>query len=394
MSERRLILLGGLMVAVGPLSITLYTPAMPQIVADLGTSEATLTLSITLFLIGFGVSQLVCGTLSDGLGRKPVAMAFLGLYTVASALALFAPSVEVLLGARLFQGIGASAGVVIARALVRDLHTGQSAARILNTMAIIIAAGPSMAPALGSLLLMAAGYRAIFAAMCLHGLCIVLLIALCVRETVPFDPARIRPLHLVKSLAMLLRSGRFMLPSLATAGCAGAIYGQAALLPFILMTRAGLTPLQFGLGMFMQSGMYALGSYAASRLLRRHQAAALVPWGLGVAAVGAVLLPVLLLWHGPGFWTVMGPVAVFAVGYSHAAPAVLMASFHSYPQHAGAASSLNGFLQIAVGFSIGSLAVLFADPVLAMAVLVPLAVLGGCLAGFLWHRRYAALSAD
>ena len=125
MSERRVGLIGGLLTAIGPISMALYTPAMPAIVEAFGTTEAMVKLTLTLYFGGFAGAQLVAGPLSDALGRRAVTYGFMGIYCAGSLAALLAPSVGLLMLARFVQGVGASAGVAISRALVRDLFEGE-----------------------------------------------------------------------------------------------------------------------------------------------------------------------------------------------------------------------------------------------------------------------------
>jgi len=387
MSERRLGLVGAIMVALGPLSVAIYTPALPDIVAGMGAAEAAGNLTISVFYIGLALGQLLCGLLSDALGRRNVALGFFVLYVLAAVAALLAPSIGWLILARGLQGAGASAGLVISRALVRDLFTGQASSRILNMMAIIIAAGPAVAPALGSVLLALGDYHWIFAAMVLHGAAVLLLALAFVVETVEADLSRLRPGAMLRSMGVLLTSRAFLLPALCTAGCAGAIYGQASILPFLLISRVGVSPQEFGVGMFLQSGVYMLASLWTRLLLRRFAASRLVPWGAAIALAGAAALHVGTMWLEPSFWSVMLPVALYAFGYAHAAPAVMTAAFDTHPSRAGAASALHGFMQIGVGFLIGLLATLFPGPAEAMGLLVAASVAAGARAGLAWYRR-------
>src|SRR5690606_27992445 len=136
MSERRVSIIGGLIVAIGPISLALFTPAMPEIAHAFGTSEGAVKLTLSLYFAGFAFAQLFCGPLSDGFGRKPVTFAFMAIYLVASLIALLAPSIEVLIAARFLQGVGAAVGVAISRAIVRDLFTHERSARIMNLIGI------------------------------------------------------------------------------------------------------------------------------------------------------------------------------------------------------------------------------------------------------------------
>ena len=147
MSERKVSLLGAMLVAVGPVSMALFTPAMPEIVHAFGTTEAAVKMTLSLYFAGFALAQLVCGPLSDGFGRKPITVAFMAIYIVASALALFAPTIELLIAARFLQGVGAAVGVAISRAIVRDLFTNDRSARIMNLIGLILGIAVAVLPA-------------------------------------------------------------------------------------------------------------------------------------------------------------------------------------------------------------------------------------------------------
>ncbi len=149
LSERLTALFGALLVALGPISMALYTPAMPTLVAAFGTTVGAVKATLTLYFAGFALAQLVCGPLSDAYGRRPVLIGFLSLYVIASVAAAMAPSVGVLMAARLVQGIGAACGTAISRAIVRDSFTGATSARIMNTIGIFLAIGPALSPSIG-----------------------------------------------------------------------------------------------------------------------------------------------------------------------------------------------------------------------------------------------------
>lgn len=371
MSERRVSLLGALLVAIGPVSMALFTPAMTEIVHAFGTTEAAVKMTLSLYFAGFALAQLVCGPLSDGFGRKPVALAFMGIYLVASALALVAPTIELLIAARFLQGVGAAVGVAISRAIVRDLFTNERSARIMNLIGLILGIGPAFAPALGGLTMELFGWHAIFALMLLLGIVIVLVIHFALIETVTRDMSRIRPAALVRSYGQLLRSGYFMSSGLALGGAIGAFYTLAVVLPFILMGRVGLSPTEFGLGMLLQSGAFFSGSLVVRRAMRTYGAYRIMPAGLAFIAVGSIALAVLLRVAEPTFITVMGPVALYAFGAAFIMPAMSTASLAPFPHIAGAAAALGGFLQMGGGLVGGLLASLFADPVTAIATVVP-----------------------
>lgn len=386
MSERRVALIGALLVALGPISMALYTPAMPEIVRAFGTTEAAVKLTLSLYFAGFAISQLFCGPLSDGFGRRPITIAFAGIYLFASVVALFSPSVEVLIAARFLQGVGASVGVAIARAIVRDLFTGERSARIMNLIGMILAIGPAFSPVIGGLTMEAFGWHAIFVLMVLFGLGIILVTVFALRETVVRDLSRIRPAAILRSYGTLLTSRYFVLASVIMGGTVGALYTLATMLPFVLIDRAGLTATQFGLSMLMQSGSYFLGSVAVRLLLARLGSRALVPLGLTAVTAGSIALFVLLHLFEPSFWTVMGPIALYAFGIAFVMPAMTTACLAPFPHIAGAASSLAGFMQMGGGLLGSFLAVLIGDPVTAMATVVPAMGLAALLCWLIFSR--------
>lgn len=353
MSERRVSLIGAMLVAVGPVSMALYTPAMPEIVAAFGSTEAMVKMTLTAYFAGFAFSQLFCGPLSDGLGRKPVTFLFMGIYVLASLLALLAPGVEVLMAARFLQGVGAAVGVAVSRAVVRDLFTHEQSARIMNLIGIILAVGPALSPTIGGLTMELAGWHAIFLLMLAGGLAIMLVVQLYMRETVARDLSRISLRGLARAYGTLLGSRYFVTSSLVVAGSVGALYTQATMLPFILMGRVGLSPSQFGVGMLMQSGLFFAGSLAARLLMGRLGAQRLVPIGLGFIALGSALLILLLNAAPPSFLSVMGPVGFYAFGIAFVMPAMMTALLAPFPQTAGAASALAGFMRMGAGWPAG-----------------------------------------
>jgi DHA1 family bicyclomycin/chloramphenicol resistance-like MFS transporter len=371
MSETRVGVICAMLAAVGPISLALFTPAMPEIVHAFGTTEAAVKLTLSLYFAGFAFAQLVCGPLSDGFGRKPVTIAFMSIYLAATIAALLSRNIEMLIAARFLQGVGAAAGVAISRAVVRDLFTGERSARIMNLVGLILAIGPAISPTLGGITMQLFGWHAIFLFMLAMGFGIILMVRFALVETVPRDLSRIRPVALLGSYATLLASPRFLTAALVIAGSAGAIYTQATVLPFILINRVGLTPTEFGMGMLMQTGGYLIGSLLVRRLMKTFGAFRIVPAGMVFVGLGAVYMAVGLSIHEPNFLLVMGPVSFYTFGLAFVMPAMTTAALAPFPRIAGAASSMMGFLQMGAGLLGGILAALFGDPVEALATIVP-----------------------
>jgi DHA1 family bicyclomycin/chloramphenicol resistance-like MFS transporter len=370
----------------GPASLSLFTPAMPEIVHAFGTTEEAVKMTLGLYFAGFALTQLVCGPLSDGYGRKPVTLAFLGIYLLGSLGALVAPSIDVLILSRLLQGAGAAVGLSLSRAIVRDLFAHEQSARILNLITLILALAPAIAPTVGGLVMEVAGWHAIFSIMFLMGVASLLTVRFALVETVERDPSRVRLGAVMKTYRNLLGSGYFLFSSLVIAGTLGAYYTQATVLPFILMDRLGLTPAQFGLAMLFQSASFISGSLVMRSLIPRYGAYRMVPVGLGISSLGAAAMAVLLGLYEPTFLSVALPMAMFVLGNSFVMPAMSAATVAAFPDSAGAASSLSGFLQMGSGLLGTVVAGILGDAMLGMSVVVPLMALGAVLAWLAWRK--------
>ncbi|MBX3598737.1 MAG: multidrug effflux MFS transporter [Rhizobiaceae bacterium] len=386
MSERRVGIIGACLAMIGPFSMAVYTPAMPEIVEAFGSTEEAVKMSLAMYFAGFAMAQLVTGPLSDGLGRRPITIVFMGIYTAASLLAVFAPNVTVLILARFIQGIGAAAGIAMSRAIVRDLFNHDHAARIMNLIGTILAVGPATAPLIGGLTMEFFGWHAIFIVMALVGIALVLITIFAIRETVERDVSRIKPRALIQSYLSLLRSPWFMSASMTNAGSTGALYAFATMLPFVMMDRVGLTPTEFGLAMLMQSLSYFTGTLTMRALMRRWTAKQVVPIGLAAIGAGTLALGIGLRLFEPSFLIVMVPVGFYAFGVAFTSAAMTMAAMEPFGKNAGAASSLVGFLQLATGLAGGSLAALIGDATDALATVVLLLGTLSILSWIVWKR--------
>lgn len=386
LSESRAGFIGALMVALGPVSMAVYTPAMPEIVVSFATTDAAVKTTLTFYFAGFAFAQLFCGPLSDAAGRRPVTVGFIALYLAASLAGAFAPSIDWLVAARFLQGVGAAVGVVIARAMVRDLFAEESGARIMNLTGIILAIAPAMAPTLGGLVLGLAGWHAIFWLMVGYGVIALGAVAAMLPETVVRDFSRLRPMAVLDSYRHLLVAPQFLFAALALGGAIGALYAQATILPFLLMDRIGLTPTQFGLSMLMQSGAFFFGSLAARPLMRRFGAEGIVMPGLTLIVAGSLALALGLTLFSPRFLSVMLPVSFYAIGIAWVMPAMTTQALRPFAPIAGAASAMMGFLQMALGLAGGAISALVGDPALSMATIIPGLGLLATISYTAWRR--------
>jgi DHA1 family bicyclomycin/chloramphenicol resistance-like MFS transporter len=390
MSPRRVTAVCAAMVALGPLAMALYTPAMPSIAHDLGVSAPAVKMTLTAYFAGFALAQLVAGPLSDALGRRATLFWFTALFVLATVWAITARDIEHLIAARALQGVGASVGVAVSRAVVRDLYVGEASARIMNAIGMTLAIGPAVAPTIGGLTLSVLPWPAVFGLMLIYALALMALVYLRLEETVTRDMSRFRPRKLAGNYAMLLSSRAFVSASLIMAGSAGTIYAQATLLPFVLIDQVGLTPAGFGMSMMLQTGSFFLGGLTVRRLLRSHGAQKLVAPGLGFQLLGAALLVPLAMGVAPTLLNTMGPIGIYAFGIAFVMPFASTAAMAPFPKAAGAAAALMGFAQMGGGLVGGLIGAALGDPTVGLGVVAPVMALTALGAFLVWRTLPSA----
>jgi Bcr/CflA subfamily drug resistance transporter len=388
MSERRTSMLGALLATLGPISMSIYTPAMPELVQAFATTESMIKLTLSVYFGGFSVAQLIAGPMSDAFGRKNATLAFVAINLLGSLICAFAPSVEWLLAGRLIQGIGASVGITVARAIVRDQFVGAEASRIMNLIGIMLAIGPAMAPTLGGLALAAFGWQAIFFLLIGLGLLTILAVSIFMRETATPDPRRARPGPLLQAYGELIRDPRFVAAAIVLGGSVGALYAQSTMLSFILIDRVGMSPTAFGIGMLMQTGCYFAGSVALRLTAARLGGEGSVRVGLACCGIGGLLIALSVQFIEPSYLSVMLPVAFSSFGIAFLTPHMTTAALQSFPHIAGSASAMMGFIQMAGGFLGGLAAALLGAPFTAFGLIIPAMLFLSVLS----YMRFAVLT--
>ena len=390
MTPRRTSLLGALLTALGPVSMAIYTPAMPELVEAFSTTESAVKMSLSLYFAGFALAQLLAGPASDAFGRKASTIGFLLIYLTGSVIAAMAPSIELILAGRLVQGIGASVGITVARAMVRDQFAGKEAAGIMNLIAIMLTVAPALGPTLGGLSLAAFGWKSVFLLMLGFGVISIASVWLFLRETTTPDRTRLRLDRLVAGYAEVLSNPRFVLASLVIGGSIGALYAQSTMLPFVLINEVGLTPTEFGLGMLVQTGSYLAGSLALRRVSRQLSGHRAVVVGLCFSATGGIAMILSAALLAPSFLSIMLPVGICTFGIAFIGPHIITLGMAPFPHIAGSASAMMGFIQMSSGFLGGLAAAALGSPLLAFGTVIPLmefAAVGSYLAYLYVERR-------
>ncbi|MCK8786213.1 multidrug effflux MFS transporter [Roseomonas sp. NAR14] len=364
------------LVAVGPLAIDMYLPAMPDIAADLGATPGAVQGSLSLFLLGFAAGQLFWGPLSDRIGRRrPVAAGML-LFIAAGAACAFATGAGQLSGLRLAQSLGAAAGPVLARAMVRDLAEREAAASLLSALTLVMSIAPLAAPMIGAEVLALGGWRPIFLVLAVLGLLILLLAWLAVPETLPAARRRQAPaLSIGYDYLSLLTDRRFLMPALAAAAPQNGMFAYIVASPFVFVTQFGLPPWAFSLIFASNVVGIIIGTAMNRRLLRALGLARLQRLGVALLLVagGMLLLAALGLSTGllHGWQWLPLPLFLYLAAFGFVVPNATAAALTRAGRMAGTASAVLGCLGFGGGAVAGGLVGLIGGgPALAMALVM------------------------
>ncbi|WP_210546839.1 multidrug effflux MFS transporter [Rhodoferax sp. PAMC 29310] len=355
MSAAWVVLILSLLLGLQPITTDLYLPALPALTASFEAPMGQAQLTLTALLLAFGLSQLVWGPLSDRFGRRPILLIGMSAYLIASVASAMAPSMAMLIVWRTMQGAAMGAGVMCARAIVRDLYTPLQGARVMSKgltgLGIIACAS---AP-LGGLLSDLFSWRiallalAVFSAVCLA------VVALRFTETRP-DTNRhaLKPAVLLQTWRSILRHPTFLTFSALSAVSYGGLFTFLAASSFVFIRVLGLSVTEYGFVMFVNSLMYVLGTLLCRRLLP----CVGVPRAIAIAGVlsltGGTTMGVLALASFQSVWAIMLPQCLYMLAHGIHQPCSQSGAVGPFPQAAGVASALNGFGMTLVAFAMGT----------------------------------------
>ncbi|BBX09327.1 Bcr/CflA family drug resistance efflux transporter [Mycolicibacterium aichiense] len=370
-SRLRMIVVLGALVALGPLTIDMYLPALPRIADELGVSSSVAQLTLTGTLAGLALGQLIVGPLSDSLGRRRPLMAGIALHMLASLLCLFAPDIAVLSLARGLQGMGAAAAMVVAVAVVGDLFDDSAAATVMSRLMLILGVAPIVAPSLGAAVLLKASWHWVFAVLIVLAGALLLVAALALPETLPVGSRRpLRVRSIAATYGSLLRDLKFVILVIVGAlGMAG-LFAYIAGAAFVLQGRHGLDQQTFALVFGAGAIAFVVATQLNVILLRRLSPQRILMIALTVATgVGAVFVA-LSVTHTGGIYGFLIPVwAVLAMmGFVIPnAPAVALSRHH---EASGTAAALLGAAQFSVGAVIAPVVGLMGNDEVALSVVM------------------------
>jgi DHA1 family bicyclomycin/chloramphenicol resistance-like MFS transporter len=345
----RLLLLLMAMTAIGPMSLNILVPSLPKLAATFATDTGTVQLTVSLYLVGFASAQLIIGPLSDRFGRRPVVLAGLSIMVLASATAMAASSVGALIAIRVVQAIGASAGVVIGRAIIRDLFTRDRAASMIGLVATVMVVAPMVAPLIGGTLDTLLSWEAIFTFLTLVGAIVLGWAVLALPETRVHDPANHDGSFFTQT-RRLIASGSFVGYVLCAALGSAPFFIFIGGAPHVVVSIMGRTSAEYGLWFIVTSFGYMLGNFSASRLAVRRGVDALIWWGILIEIVGAIVTAIaILLWPNGGPATIFLPQVIVSFGNGMLLPNSIAGAVSVRPQSAGTASGITGFTQMGLG---------------------------------------------
>lgn len=338
--------------ALAPLATDMYLPALPLIADALNTTDGAVSYSAMTFFAGFTVGQLFYGPISDRVGRKPVVYFALGLFILGSLGTMLSQSIETMLIWRFIQGLGGSVGMVTSMAMVRDLYTGQTAAKLLAIIMMITGLAPIVAPMVGSLILLAAGWRSIFAFFVVFGVFSLLYIRFILPETRMEELRQnSRPGHAVIHYARLLTSSHFI-PFAGTLALAqGAFFAYIGGSSAVFINMKGLSPQMFSLAFGFNAIGMAVGAQGGARLIGPLGARTVARIATCIYAISLISLLALELTVGAELWMMMTLFFVAMIAMGAILTNCNMLAMEAHGQIAGVAAALAG----ALGFGFGAI---------------------------------------
>ncbi len=346
----QLVVVLGLVNAIGPLSIDMYLPAFPDIARSLGSSASAVQLTLTACVAGLALGQLVIGPLSDRIGRRLPLVAAMVTYSVASILCASASSVGALVALRFVQGLAGAGGIVIARAVVRDLHTGAAAVRLFSSLMLVTGLAPILAPLLGGQLLAITAWEGIFVALAVLSALIAVLAAVGLPETLPPERRTTQGLgRTVRTMGQLLRDRTFVGHGLTSGLTFGTLFAYISGSSFVLQGIYGMSPQLYSLAFAMNGLGIIVGSQVNARLVERVGPMRLLRRALACVAVSAVTLLVVVSVGGLSVWALLIPMFAIVSSLAFVLPNATALALAEQAGVAGTASALLGVIQFLVG---------------------------------------------
>jgi len=327
-----------------------YLPGLPELARDFGVSPSAAQVTVTTYLLGLALGQLLSGPLSDVHGHRRPLVAGMAVFTVTTLACSLAPSLYVLAGMRLVQGTAAAVGVAVGRAIVRDLYAGAAGARYLSRLMMVIGLAPILAPIVGGQLLRFTSWRGVFVALAVLGLALTAIGARLLPETLPRERRRAAGLGItLRTFAQLLADRRFVGFVLIVGLGGGAMIGYVAGSSFVLQDVYGASPQLYGVLFGLNAVFLVAGAQVNAHLLATRSPRSLLRVGLVMLVVAGVALVVIVSLPKAGLATVMAPLMLQMASWSFVQANALALALTDHPAVAGTAAALLGVSQYAFG---------------------------------------------
>lgn len=349
------VLILSLLLGLQPITTDLYLPALPALTASFGAPMGQAQLTLTALLLAFGLSQLVWGPLSDRFGRRPILLIGMIAYVVASVASALAPSMALLILWRTVQGAAMGAGVMCARAIVRDLYTPLQGARVMSKGLTGLGLIACASAPLGGLLSDLFSWREALLALSVFSAATLAVVVLRFTETRhDKNPHALRPAVLLSTWVSILRHPTFLTFSALSAVSYGGLFTFLAASSFVFIKVLGLSVTEYGLVMFVNSLLYVLGTLLCRRLLPRVGVPRAIALAGALSLTGGTLMGLLALAGFQSVWTIMLPQCLYMVAHGVHQPCSQSGSVGPFPKAAGVASALNGFGMTLAAFGMGT----------------------------------------
>lgn len=338
------------LVALGPLSVDMYLPAMPRMMEALDTNISRMHLTLSTYLAGFAIFHLLCGPLADRFGRKPILIGGTVLFVGACIGCSVSTTVEELLLFRFIQGVGACVGPTLARAVARDVYGPTRAARALSLIAMLMALAPAIAPTLGGILLLWLPWPTIFYFLAFYGITMIILVRIFLAESLP-QRQSLHPIAIASNYMQLFRNPTFLTATFASGFIYAGLLAYLSSSSFVYIDMLGVPVEYFGFIFLTSVAGYMLGSALSARLTRYFDSEHSVLLGavLTTSAAGAMWLGAQLV--PDNIWVLVLPMIFYATGMGLVLPNSMAIALHSFPHIAATASALLGFIQMGLSAS-------------------------------------------
>ena len=332
--------------AIGPLALNMYLPSMPGLVAYFNTSPGMVQLTLSLYLVAIAISQLIYGPLSDRFGRRFMMLVGISIFITGSFICIWATTIETLIIARLAQAFGASAGIILSRAIVRDLHDAESTASVLGYVTMAWVVLPMIAPSLGGFLEVRWGWRSIFWFLTFLGFVSLLLSWAKLPETnqnLNMPSSNRRPYLEIIKIPIFRRA------TILLTGSSLVFFSFIGGAPYIMINVLGQSPLEYGMWFVLTATGYMLGNFTSARLAKKLGIERMILIGTTSSAIGGTaMLAITLSGYLSPFW-LFACMSMATFGNGTTIPSGTAMALSADSKHIGAATGLAGFAQISIG---------------------------------------------